>query len=192
MFFFSKNFFSIESERLVLRFPLRKDFENWVVLRKKNEVFLNKWEPKKTEYFYSLRSFKLRVKWCKESFKNQRTLSLFIFLRKEKKLIGGITLDNIRKGSSQSASLGYWLAYEHTRNGYMTEAMKLIIDYGFNVLKLSRLEAATLPENEASRKLLEKIGFKYEGVAQSYLQIYGKWRNHIIYSKLREDRKGKK
>jgi len=74
----------------------------------------------------------------------------------------------------------------------MTESMNKIIDYGFKDLNLSRFEAATLPENEPSRKLLEKLGFKYEGVAQSYLKIYGKWRNHIIYSKLREDRKGRK
>ena len=192
MVFFLKNFFLIESERLYLRLPLRKDFENWVLLRKKNEKFLNIWEPKKTDYFYSLRNFKSRVNWCKRNFKNKKSVSLLIFLKKDDTLIGGITIDNIRQGSSQSASLGYWLAEEFVRNGYMTESMNKIIDYGFKDLNLSRFEAATLPENEPSRKLLEKLGFKYEGVAQSYLKIYGKWRNHIIYSKLREDRKGRK
>ncbi len=192
MIFFLKNFFLIESERLYLRLPLRKDFESWVILRKKNEKFLNKWEPKKTDFFYSLRSFKLRVSWCKKNFKNKKSVSLLIFLKKNDTLIGGITMDNIKRGSSQSASLGYWLAEEFARNGYMTESMNKIIDYGFKELNLSRLEAATLPENEPSRKLLEKVGFKYEGVAQSYLKIYGKWRNHIVYSKLREDRKGRK
>tara|TARA_B100001057_G_C22801000_1_gene931504 strand:- start:1232 stop:1810 length:579 start_codon:yes stop_codon:yes gene_type:complete len=192
MILFLKDFFLIESERLYLRLPLRKDFENWVILRKKNEKFLNKWEPKKTDHFYSLRNFKLRVNWCKRNLKNKKSVSLLIFLKKDDVLIGGITMDNIRQGSSQSASLGYWLAEEFARNGYMTESMNKIIEYGFRDLKLSRLEAATLPENEPSRKLLEKVGFKYEGVAQSYLKIYGKWRNHIIYSKLREDRKGRK
>ena len=72
----------------------------------------------------------------------------------------------------------------------MKEAVLAVIDLSFNKLNISRLEAATLPENRPSRGLLEKVGFKYEGVGQSYLQINGRWRNHVLYSLLRNDRRG--
>ena len=73
----------------------------------------------------------------------------------------------------------------------MSEALPAVVHYAFNELDLSRLEAACLPNNIASRKVLEKSGFKYEGVAQSYLQIAGRWRNHVLYANLRYDRRGK-
>jgi ribosomal-protein-alanine N-acetyltransferase len=73
----------------------------------------------------------------------------------------------------------------------MTEAIQAVVHYGFQQLDLSRIEAACLPENAASRGVLERSGFKYEGVAQSYLQIAGRWRNHVLYSNLRSDRRGK-
>ena len=73
----------------------------------------------------------------------------------------------------------------------MAEALTALRDYAFNILDLSRLEAACLPENIASRKLLERCQFKYEGVAQAYLQINGRWRNHVLYACLRADRRGR-
>jgi ribosomal-protein-alanine N-acetyltransferase len=64
-------------------------------------------------------------------------------------------------------------------------------EHAFSALELSRLEAACLPDNVASRRLLERCGFKYEGVAQAYLQIDGRWRNHVLYAALRADRRGR-
>ena len=104
--------------------------------------------------------------------------------------MGAITLDNIRRGPSQSGSVGYWIGEPFIKRGYMSEALNSIVFQAFREFELSRIEAATLPENKASRRLLEKVGFKYEGVAQSYLQIAGRWRNHVLYSILRKDRRG--
>ena len=73
----------------------------------------------------------------------------------------------------------------------MREALEAVVHYAFTELDLSRLEAGCLPENAASRGVLEKVGYKYEGVAQSYLQINGRWRNHVLYANLRADRRGK-
>jgi ribosomal-protein-alanine N-acetyltransferase len=73
----------------------------------------------------------------------------------------------------------------------MREAIDAVVHYAFDRLDLSRIEAACLPENKASRGLLEKAGFKYEGVAQSYLQIDGRWRTHVLYAALRLDRRGR-
>ena len=89
------------------------------------------------------------------------------------------------------ATLGYWTGEAHIRQGYMAEALTALRDYAFATLDLSRLEAACLPENTPSRKLLERCQFKYEGVAQAYLQINGRWRNHVLYAALRADRRGR-
>ena len=106
-------------------------------------------------------------------------------------LLGAITLDNIRRGPAQAGTLGYWIGEPFARHGYMREAIDAVVHYAFDRLDLSRIEAACLPENKASRGLLEKAGFKYEGVAQSYLQIDGRWRTHVLYAALRLDRRGR-
>lgn len=80
---------------------------------------------------------------------------------------------------------------QHSRQGYMREAITAVLDHAFRVMDLSRIEAACLEKNAASRGLLEKCGFKYENVAQSYLQINGRWRTHVLYAALRADRRGR-
>ena len=106
-------------------------------------------------------------------------------------LVGAITLDNIRRGPAQTGTLGYWIGAPFARQGFMGEAIGAVVAHAFDTMELSRIEAACLPENVASRGVLEKSGFKYEGVAQSYLQIHGRWRNHVLYSILRNDRRGR-
>ena len=105
--------------------------------------------------------------------------------------MGAITLDNIRRGPAQAGTLGYWTGQPFVRQGYMREAIMAVVHHAFTRMELSRVEAACLPENAASRGLLERSGFKYEGVAQSYLQIAGRWRTHVLYASLRSDRRGK-
>ena len=167
------------------------NFESWVNLRKNSEDFLSQWEPERDRNFYSLSLFKARVKWAKQNFKERKVIHAFIFRREDESLMGAVTLDNVRRGAAQSGSIGYWLGESFVKKGYMFEAVKALIFYSFKNFQLSRLEAATLPENQPSRRLLEKSGFKYEGVAQSYLQISGRWRNHVKYSLLRDDRRGR-
>ena len=183
--------FKINTERCYLRLPQLQDYEIWVNLRRKSEDFLSEWEPSRDRDFYSLSAFKLRVKWANKQFSEKKVIHAFIFRQEDGILIGAITLSQLRRGAAQSGSIGYWLGETYIKNGYMSEAVKAIIFQAFKNFELSRIEAATLPENQASRSLLENIGFKYEGVAQSYLQIAGRWRNHIMYSLLRDDRRGK-
>ena len=186
---FSKTKPIIISERLILRLPVIADYENWVVLRKKSEDFLNKWEPEKDVSYYSKNIFKKRVKWAKKNFDLKIVLHFFIFLRSNYQLVGGITLDNIRYGPFQSATLGYWLGEEFSKKGIMTESLVSLIRYANKDLGISRIEAATLPTNLASRRLLEKCNFKYEGVGQYFLQIKGKWEHHILYANICDSRK---
>jgi len=181
----------IETERLTLRPPEHSDFRPWSELRHDSRDFLTSWEPTWSEDHLTRQAFINRVYWANRVIKNGTAFPLFIIRREDGALVGSITIDNIRRGPAQTGTLGYWIGQQFARQGFMREATLAVLHYAFTVLDLSRMEAASLPENEASRSLLEASGFKYEGVAQSYLQIAGRWRTHVIYGTLRSDRRGK-
>lgn len=180
---------AIETNRLILRLPEMGDHADWAALRRKGETFLRDWEPDWSVDHFSRKAFRNRVYWAYRSSEEKRALALFLIRRGDGRLIGAITLDNIRRGPSQSASVGYWIGPDFSRQGFMSEALAALVDHAFGALDLSRVEAACLAENAASRALLERSGFIREGVAESYLQIRGRWRDHLIYSNLREDRR---
>ncbi|MBD3663817.1 GNAT family N-acetyltransferase [Sulfitobacter aestuariivivens] len=181
----------IDTDRLMLRPPVHSDFREWSALRVKSRETLTKWEPAWAQDHLTRKAFTNRVYWAQRSVSGGTALPLFLIRREDQVLLGAITLDNVRRGPSQAGTLGYWTGAPFARQGYMREAIEAIVHYAFTRLDLSRIEAACLPENAASRGLLEKTGFKYEGVAQSYLQIDGRWRTHVLYAALRRDRRGK-
>lgn len=181
----------IDTERMVLRPPMHIDFRPWSDLRRESAEFLQPWEPSWSADHLTRKGFVNRVYWANRSIAQGTAVPLFLIHREENKVIGAITLDNIRRGPSQAGTIGYWIGESQARQGYMQEALTALVHYAFEVLDLSRLESACLPENAASRALLEKCGYKYEGVAQSYLQINGRWRNHVLYANLRSDRRGR-
>ena len=180
----------LETERLVLRLPAHGDFPAWSRLRAESRSFLTPWEPAWHEGHLSRRAFVNRVYWAARASRGGTALPLFL-VRHDGVLVGAVTLDNIRRGPAQMGTLGYWVGAPFVRQGYMREALAAVVGHAFGTLDLSRIEAACLPENAASRGLLERSGFKYEGVAQSYLQINGRWRNHVLYANLRGDRRGR-
>lgn len=181
----------IETERMTLRLPQHSDYRAWAALRAQSRDFLTPWEPSWAPDHLSRRAFTNRVYWAQRAEAQGTALPLFLIRREDQALLGAITVDNIRRGPAQAGTIGYWIGQPHARQGYMAEALRAVIHYCFTVLDLSRLESACLPENAASRALLEKCGYKYEGVAQSYLQINGRWRNHVLYANLRGDRRGR-
>jgi len=181
----------IDTERMILRPPVHSDFRDWAAMRHQSEAFLKQWEPEWSRDHLTRKSFVNRVYWANRSIAQGTALPLFLQNRADGKLLGAITLDNIRRGPAQAGTIGYWIGEPYARSGYMREALTALVHHAFEVLDLSRLESACLPENTASRGLLEKCGYKYEGVAQSYLQIHGRWRNHVLYANLRGDRRGR-
>ncbi|SDF57809.1 GNAT family N-acetyltransferase [Sulfitobacter delicatus] len=181
----------IETERLTLRPPIHADFRAWSALRRASNDYLRPWEPTWAEDHLTRKAFTNRVYWAQRSVSSGNAMPLFLIRRSDQNLVGAITLDNIRRGPAQSGTLGYWTGEPFARQGYMREAIEATVHQAFTRLDLSRIEAACLPENQASRGLLEKSGFKYEGVAQSYLQIDGRWRTHVLYAALRKDRRGR-
>lgn len=181
----------IDTERMMLRPPVHADFRAWATLREQSAEFLKPWEPSWSSDHLTRKGFVNRVYWANRSIAQGTALPLFLERRSDRQLLGAITLDNIRRGPAQAGTIGYWIGEAYARQGFMREALTALVHHSFQVLDLSRLESACLPENSASRGLLEKCGYKYEGVAQSYLQINGRWRNHVLYANLRSDRRGR-
>lgn len=181
----------LDTERLVLRPPVHGDFRSWAMLREYSQGHLVPWEPSWSAEHLTRKSFTNRVYWAQRSISQGTALPLFLFRRSDQKLVGAVTMDNIRRGPAMAGTIGYWTGLGFTREGYMREAIEAVVHHAFVRLDLSRVEAACLPENKPSRGLLEGVGFKYEGVAQSYLQIDGRWRTHVLYAALRNDRRGR-
>jgi ribosomal-protein-alanine N-acetyltransferase len=182
---------AIETDRMTLRLPRHADYPDWAGLRRESADFLQPWEPAWASDHLSRKAFTHRVSWAQRSLTDGTAMPLFLIDRERQELLGALTLDNIRRGPAQAGTLGYWIGKRHHRQGFMREAIEAVVHYAFTSLDLSRIEAACLPENVASRGVLERSGFKYEGVAQSYLQINGRWRNHVLYACLRADRRGR-
>ena len=183
--------FKIETDRLILRTPRHNDFRNWVELRTSSRDFLTPWDPVWSSEHLTRKSFTNRVYWAQRAVKAGSGYPLFLIHKIDKNLVGAVTLDNIRRGPSQVGTLGYWIGQPYARQGFMREAVGVVVKHAFQNFDISRIEAACLPENQPSRGLLEGCGFKYEGVAQSYLQIGGRWRTHVPYAFIRHDRRGK-
>jgi [ribosomal protein S5]-alanine N-acetyltransferase len=181
----------LETERMTLRQPAHADFRAWAALRQDSRDFLTQWEPTWAREHLTRKAFTNRVYWAQRSIANQTAVPLFLVRRSDDMLLGAITLDNIRRGPAQAGTTGYWIGQPFARQGFMKEAIDAVVHYAFRTLDLSRIEAGCLPENTPSRRLLEQCGYKYEGVAQSYLQIDGRWRNHVLYANLRADRRGR-
>lgn len=181
----------IQTERMILRPPQHSDFRSWSALRHNSEGFLTPWEPTWSKDHLSRKGYSNRVYWSHRSLNAGSAVPVFLERREDGMLLGAITLDNIRRGPAQAGTMGYWVGAQFAREGFMSEAIGALVHYAFSTLDISRIEAACLPENAPSRGVLEKSGFKYEGVAQSYLQIDGRWRNHVLYANLRSDRRGK-
>jgi ribosomal-protein-alanine N-acetyltransferase len=174
--------------RVILRAPRAADYLAWKTLRKESRAFLKPFEPRWTEADLGHRVYQSRLKRGREEAKAGTDYTFFIFLRAGalETLVGGITLSNIRRRAAQFGNLGYWMGHDFAGKGYMTEAVGLVVAYAFDSLLLHRVHAAFLPHNMASRRVLEKNGFKEEGFAENYLQIDGRWADHVLFGLTRE------
>lgn len=179
---------ALESETHLLRLPRFADYRQWYPLRSESRRFLEPWEPTWRNDELTESSFRARVVRNEQEFASGQALPLFLFLKAEQQLLGGLTIGYIRRGASQCCMVGYWMGERHAGCGHMLSALKLAIPYIFGELQLHRIEAACIPDNERSIRLLEKAGFQREGYLREYLKINGEWRDHVMYSLLAGDR----
>ncbi len=176
----------LERNRVYLRFPVQRDWRNWAALRAESRDFLAPWEPTWAYDALTRGAFRRRLKMYKAEMRQGVTYSFLIFRRVDDVLLGGITLSNLRRGVAQSATLGYWIGLPHGNQGYMTESLAALLEFAFSRIGLHRVEAACLPANEASRRLLLRSGFREEGYAREYLRISGRWQDHQLFAILRD------
>jgi ribosomal-protein-alanine N-acetyltransferase len=175
----------IYGDGIFLREPVFDDFKQWRALRSASADFLKPWEPEWQSDELTTISFRQRIRHYRELKVDDKGYPFFIFATKDESLLGAATLHHVRRGVAQSATLGYWVGEAHVRQMVMTRALTALLPFAHSELRLHRVEAACLPRNEASIRLLEKSGFEREGYAKSYLKIAGEWEDHILWSHLK-------
>lgn len=173
--------FCLNGFRVMVRPPREEDWSAWAQLRGANRDYLKPYEPRWAENCLTRDFFARRLRRQANDWLGDRAYSFLIFSREDDALIGGINLNHVCRGAAQHAQMGYWLAEEHQGLGYMSEAARLVIKYAFQTLKLKRINASCLPDNERSVGLLQRLGFEEEGFAKAYLQIDGQWQDHRLF-----------
>lgn len=173
----------IEAKLVRLRSPLPADYVQWSKLRGESRAFLTPWEPTWAPDELSRAAFRRRLQRYAAAERAGSGHMFFVFDRKSGDLLGGCQLSNVRQGVAQSAaSLGYWMGVKFAGKGLMTDAVVSLVRYAFDRLGFHRIEAACLPSNDASRRVLTKAGFTAEGTARKYLKINGEWQDHLLFA----------
>nr|WP_082490635.1 GNAT family protein [Aureimonas sp. Leaf454] len=178
----------IEGEGVVLRLPEARDYEEWRRLREASRTFLTPWEPLWTPDELSGRAYRQRLLRYRLDARERSSYTFFLFDTRSGALLGGVTIGQIRRGVAQCCTLGYWMGEVHAGAGWMHRGVEALKPFVFDVEGLHRIEAACLPTNARSIRLLEKSGFRREGYLRNYLKIAGQWEDHHLYSHLAEDR----
>jgi ribosomal-protein-alanine N-acetyltransferase len=177
----------VPGETVILRTPQISDHAEWAALREASREFLTPWEPTWPADDLTRAAFRRRIKRYAEDQRSDIAYPFFVFHKSDNCLVGGLTLANVRRGCAQAGSLGYWMGARFARQGFMTDAVNAVLPFAFGTLRLHRIEAACIPANAASVRLLEKTGFQREGFARKYLCIDGVWQDHLLFARLRED-----
>ena len=173
--------------RVVLRLPIAADYADWASLRRDSRAFLEPWEPRWTPDELDPPAWRDRVRRARSDHAQGTGLTFLIRARDDGTLLGGIAIGHVRHGVSQSAQIGYWMGERHAGRGHMREAMGLVADHAFGPMRLHRLEAACIPDNQRSIRVLENAGFRREGLLRDYLKINGTWRDHLLYALLSQE-----
>lgn len=175
----------LETERLVLRHAELSDVPALVRYVNENRDFLAPWEPLRPEAYYRESWWRHRIPEDVRDYREDRALRLFLFPKDEPgHVAGAANFSNFMRGPFQACFLGYALGERHQGKGYMTEALTAAVDFVFQRLGLHRIMANYMPENERSAAVLRRLGFEVEGRARDYVLIGGRWRDHVLTSKV--------
>ena len=179
----------VRGDGLYLRPAIGADYSAWARLREQSRAFLTPWEPTWPSDDLTRAAFRRRLRRQAEDIARDEGFAFLIFESTSDELLGGLTLGGIRRGVAQAATLGYWMGAPHAGKGRMTRAVAAVVRFGFDTLRLHRIEAACIPDNAPSIALLERNGFRREGFARAYLKIDDAWRDHILLALLEGEAK---
>ena len=179
--------YAVRGAKTALRAFEHADYTAWAALRGQSRTHLVPFEPQWQADELERSSFRRRLSHYSREQRDDLGYAFGIFRLGDDKLLGGLSLSNVRRGVTQAAALGYWLGLPFVRQGYMSDAVAAAVAFGAVELKLHRIEAATLPDNVASIKVLERNGFEREGFARRYLKINGQWCDHVLFGLVADD-----
>lgn len=171
----------LETNRLVLKVLDENSASQVLDYYERNHEFLEEWEPVKGPEFYTIGYQQEALRKELSKITSGEAFRVWLYKKEEihTKTIGSIGLNNIVYGAFLSCHLGYKLDQEEINLGYMTEALEKVIEFAFTALRLHRIEANIMPRNLRSMRVVRKLGFYDEGIAQKYLRINGTWEDHI-------------
>ena len=168
----------LTGSKVFLRFLEEKDAEALYDLHLRNKEFFQVYSPTRNSDFYTLESKCKFIEDCIRQRESDERYSFGIFTNDTDELIGSINLNEVLRGPSQSCLIGYSMDKLHNGKGYTTEAVHLAVQFAFDNLRLHRIEAGVMQRNIGSMRVLEKVGFNKEGIAQKNVRINGKWEDH--------------
>lgn len=190
--FFKRDQQALKGANVFLRAPALEDYADWAQLRGESRNFLEPWEPRWSPDELGRYAWRQRIRRYREEIEHGTGVTFLIFENATAALVGGISIGNIRRGVSQTGQVGYWMGARYAGQGMMTEALNLVTAFAFDTLRLHRVEAACIPGNERSVRVLEKAGFRREGLLRSYLRINGSWQDHYLYGLIADERRPRK
>ena len=185
---------SLTGRRVGLRSLVPTDFAAWQEVRRRNDDWLTPWEPARNpnlpDVVESAEAFAMRCSARERERQLGTGFGFGIFVREpgaglrrgREQFCGEINLSSVQRGPFQSAYVGYWIDQAQAGNGYMPEAVVLMARFAFEQVHLHRIQVSIIPRNTASRRVVEKLDLREEGVAQRYLEINGVWEDHIRYA----------
>jgi len=169
--------------RIVLRPLVAQDFAAWSEVRRRNGDWLTRWEPMRlphqpdAEENREVFAARCTARERERHAGTQYSFGIFV----DGAFAGEINLNNVIRGAMQSATIGYWIDRARAGNSYMSEAVVVLADFAFEELNLHRLEVCIIPRNMNSRRVMEKLHIREEGVAKRFLEINGNWEDHVRY-----------
>ena len=177
----------VRGDGVLLRPPRAADHAAWSVLRDGSRDYLQPWEPAWPDDDLTKAAFRRRLSIYAREMELGNAWPFFVFIDEGRTLVGAVTLSNVRRGVAETGTLGYWIGRPFAGRGHTTAAVRGVVGFAFDRVKLHRLEAACLPTNLASRRVLEKSGFRNEGRARAYLKINGAWADHLLFGVVSDD-----
>ncbi|NLB34028.1 MAG: GNAT family N-acetyltransferase [Tissierellia bacterium] len=173
---------SYQTDRLYLKIFKPNYGHEVLEYYKRNHNFLKEWDPKRPKNFYTLAYQKRQLSYEYNMFKDNKLVRFWIIKKEDNKLIGNICLSNIIMGNFKSCFMGYKLDKDEINNGFMTEAISELVQIMFDDFGLHRIEVNVVPPNERSLKVMKKLNFEQEGFSKRYLEINGKWEDHVHFA----------
>jgi ribosomal-protein-alanine N-acetyltransferase len=172
---------------VVLRELTIDDADALLEMRRRNQEFLRPLEPLRPNGFLSPASQRADLEWALRQRQAGLSYAFGIFEADTGALCGRIALSNIVRAAWQNCTVGYYVDEARNGRGYATEAVRLVTRFALGPAGLHRVQAGVMPRNTASIRVVEKNGFRFEGLARNYLQINGVWEDHNIYARTIED-----